>query len=119
MADPQGRAPLPWETPAVPPPSRPKVEPPTPSGLPGGGARAPTDGTHERALLKCRIHRRLLERLNLATLDKLEREQVTDAIRRVVHDLLSSEKVPLNSRSARSSSGRCWTRSSAWGRSSR
>jgi pilus assembly protein CpaF len=47
-------------------------------------------------LLKGRIHRRLLERLNLANLDKLEREQVTDAIRRVVHDLLSSEKVPLN-----------------------
>ncbi|HET9293193.1 MAG TPA: CpaF family protein [Gemmatimonadales bacterium] len=96
MADPQGRAPLPWETPAVPPPSRPKIEPPTPSGLPGGGARAPTDGTHERALLKGRIHRRLLERLNLANLDKLEREQVSDAIRRVVHDLLTSEKVPLN-----------------------
>jgi pilus assembly protein CpaF len=47
-------------------------------------------------LLKGRIHRRLLERLNLANLDKLEREQVTDAIRRVVHDLLTSEKVPLN-----------------------
>jgi len=47
-------------------------------------------------LLKGRIHRRLLERLNLANLDKLEREQVSDAIRRVVHDLLTSEKVPLN-----------------------
>jgi len=51
---------------------------------------------HQFALLKGRIHRRLLERLNLANLDKLEREQVTEAIRRVVHDLLSSEKVPLN-----------------------
>ncbi|HEX6862952.1 MAG TPA: ATPase, T2SS/T4P/T4SS family, partial [Thermoanaerobaculia bacterium] len=47
-------------------------------------------------MLKGRIHRRLLERLNLANLDKLEREQVTEAIRRVVHDLLATEKVPLN-----------------------
>jgi pilus assembly protein CpaF len=47
-------------------------------------------------MLKGRIHRRLLERLNLANLDRLERDQVTDAIRRVVHDLLSTEKVPLN-----------------------
>ena len=51
---------------------------------------------HQFALLKGRIHRRLLERLNLANLDKMERETVVEAIRRVVHELLTQEKVPLN-----------------------
>ncbi|MBA2556859.1 MAG: CpaF family protein [Chloroflexi bacterium] len=46
--------------------------------------------------IKGRIHRRLLERLNLSNLDKLERDQVIDAIRRVTHDLLQQESVPLN-----------------------
>ena len=46
--------------------------------------------------VKGRIHRRLLERLNLSNLDKLEREQVIDAIRRVTYDLLTQESVPLN-----------------------
>ncbi|MBS1241288.1 MAG: hypothetical protein H6R40_715, partial [Gemmatimonadetes bacterium] len=50
---------------------------------------------HQFALLKGRIHRRLLERLNLANLDKMERETVVEAIRRVVHELLTQEKVPL------------------------
>jgi pilus assembly protein CpaF len=60
-------------------------------------AGATTDSTaHEWALLKGRIHRRLLERLNLATLEKTDRATVVEAIRRVVHELLSSEKVPLN-----------------------
>ena len=51
---------------------------------------------HQFALLKGRIHRRLLERLNLANLDKTDRDTVVEAIRRVVHELLSVEKVPLN-----------------------
>ena len=60
-------------------------------------AGATTDSTaHEWALLKGRIHHRLLERLNLATLEKTDRATVVEAIRRVVHELLSSEKVPLN-----------------------
>ncbi len=46
--------------------------------------------------VKGRIHRRLLERLNLSNLDKLEREQVIEAIRRVTYDLLTQESVPLN-----------------------
>jgi len=51
---------------------------------------------HRFALLKGRIHRRLLERLNLSNLEKTDRETVVEAIRRVVHELLTSEKVPLN-----------------------
>ena len=46
--------------------------------------------------IKGRVHRKLIERLNLSSLDKLSREQVVDAIRKVVHDLLAAESAPLN-----------------------
>jgi pilus assembly protein CpaF len=42
------------------------------------------------------VHRRLIERLNLSSLERVSREQVIDAIRRVVHDLISQEMVALN-----------------------
>ncbi len=42
------------------------------------------------------MHRRLIERLNLSNLDKIDREQVIETIRKVVHDLLTAEMVPLN-----------------------
>jgi len=89
MADTQGRPPLPWETGATP-----IAKAPAPAR--GGSAPRPDDSLHSRALLKGRIHRRLLERLNLANLDRMEREQVVDAIRKVVHELLTQEKAPLN-----------------------
>jgi pilus assembly protein CpaF len=82
---------LPWEVPST----RPQGETPAlgtgaPAGPPGRGERM---GMPE---VKGRIHRKLLERLNLSNLDKLEREQVVDAIRRVTHELLQQESVPLN-----------------------
>ncbi len=89
MADTQSRPPLPWETQATP-----ATKPPPPPR--GGSAPHPDDSLHARALLKGRIHRRLLERLNLANLDRMERDQVVDAIRKVVHELLAQEKAPLN-----------------------
>jgi pilus assembly protein CpaF len=46
--------------------------------------------------VKGRIHRRLLERLNLSNLDRLDRQQVVDAIRKVVQDQITQESVPLN-----------------------
>jgi pilus assembly protein CpaF len=46
--------------------------------------------------IKGRVHRRLIERLNLANLDKLSREQVMETIRRVTYDLLAQESAPLN-----------------------
>ena len=64
-----------------------------------GGASAAADTPGAPSLMqavKGRIHRRLLERLNLASLDTLERDQVAGAIRTVVHDLLVQESVPLN-----------------------
>ena len=45
--------------------------------------------------IKGRVHRRLLDRLNLSNLEKVDRDQVVETIRRVVHDLLSQEMVPL------------------------
>ncbi len=46
--------------------------------------------------LKVRIHRQLLDRLNLANLDALDKEQVVTEIRKIVHDLLTREAAPLN-----------------------
>ena len=61
----------------------------------GAGSTAPAD-QHSFSQIKGRVHRRLLERLNLSNLYKLTREQVTDAIRKVTLDLIAQESVPLN-----------------------
>ncbi len=61
-----------------------------------GAGPAGTEGQQSFQGIKSRIHRRLLERLNLSNLDKLTREQVTDAIRKVVLDLIGQESMPLN-----------------------
>src|SRR5215203_883121 len=85
---------LPWETP------RPAT--PTPAGSNGGPASTHahglTDGAHGVHALqqvKGRVHRKLLERLNLSNLDRLDRQQVAEAVRRVVQDLITQESVPL------------------------
>jgi pilus assembly protein CpaF len=84
------RSPLPWEAART-------------SGLNGAGAPADqtglTEGAHSIHALqqvKGRVHRKLLERLNLSNLDRLERQQVAEAVRRVVQDLITQESVPLN-----------------------
>ena len=99
MADPVARNPLPWEQPN---PDLPATT--RPPNQRNGGPAEPlaADGSltgdqqHERALLRGRIHRKLLERLNLANLEKMERDAVQEAIRRVTHELLTQEKAPLN-----------------------
>jgi len=48
--------------------------------------------------VKSRIHRRILERLNLSTLDQLERDDVVATIGKVVQDLVTQEQLPLNQR---------------------
>jgi pilus assembly protein CpaF len=83
---------LPWEIPATPATSPPAASGPIPEP-PTRPRRVERSAMSE---IKSRIHRRLLERLNLSNLDKLEQEQVIDAIRRVTHDLLQQESVPLN-----------------------
>jgi pilus assembly protein CpaF len=80
---------LPWER-ATEPPSQPtppvRVDTPVVSGA----------KQHFFQEIKGRVHRKLIERLNLSSLDKLSRDQVVDAIRKVVHDLLAQESAPLN-----------------------
>jgi pilus assembly protein CpaF len=49
-----------------------------------------------REELKSRVHRRLFERINLAHLSTLDREQAGASIRRAVRELLDQESVPLN-----------------------
>ena len=46
--------------------------------------------------MKVRVHRQLLERLNLSNIDALDKAQVVEEIRKVVHDLLAREATPLN-----------------------
>ena len=55
-----------------------------------------THGVHALQQVKGKVHRKLLERLNLSNLDRLERQQVADAVRKVVQDLITQEAVPLN-----------------------
>jgi pilus assembly protein CpaF len=83
---------LPWEavapTPAAPGP--PSVQGP---GRISGESRVEPQRFQQ---VKARVHRRLIERLNLSNLEKTERDQVVDTIRKVVHDLLTQDMVPLN-----------------------
>ena len=91
-----GRPVLPWETTRTatttpPPASNGAAAPSTGSGLSEGA-----HGVHALQQVKGRVHRRLLERLNLSNLDRLDRQQVADAVRKVVQDLITQESVPLN-----------------------
>jgi pilus assembly protein CpaF len=74
-------------------------------GAPSNGAAASSDqpgltegahSIHALQQVKGRVHRKLLERLNLSNLDRLERQQVAEAVRKVVQDLITQESVPLN-----------------------
>ena len=86
-ADPRPR--MPWERDG-------KSGPPVRRDANGGAGPAPGASRQFFQDIKSRVHRRLIERLNLSSLDKLSREQVVDAIRKVVHDLLAQESAPLN-----------------------
>jgi hypothetical protein len=97
---PRGR--LPWEKPAPADAPPAPATPPTgaaPQARPAGGQTASGEantGTHYFQQVKGRVHRRLIERLNLSNLERVSREQVVEAIRKVVHDLISQEMVALN-----------------------
>lgn len=65
----------------------------------GRGAGVSVDMDRSGSVLqeiKVRVHRQLLERLNLSNIDALDRAQVVEEIRKVVHDLLAREAAPLN-----------------------
>ena len=62
-----------------------------PDGSVGGGL-----DTEAFQGLKIRIHRRLLERLNLSNLDSLDREEASRAISLVTQELVAQESLALN-----------------------
>ena len=57
--------------------------------LPG----AQTDSYHE---LKHELHHKLIEKIDLATIDKLPREQLRDELRLILNQLLATSELPLN-----------------------
>jgi pilus assembly protein CpaF len=89
-----GKARLPWQ-------KGPDGNAAAPGATRPSGAQAPPQqgsggDVHYFQQIKGRVHRRLIERLNLSNLDRVSREQVVEAIRKVVHDLISQEMVALN-----------------------
>jgi pilus assembly protein CpaF len=82
------KAPLPWETA--------RTSPILPTAANGSGFGEDKHGVHALQQVKGKVHRKLLERLNLSNLDRLERQQVAEAVRKVVQDLITQEGVPLN-----------------------
>ena len=80
------------------------------SGSRAGGSESPTTDTIRSGApddfagyaladlqdLKTRIHRRLLERLNLSSLDRVDRDEAERVIAEVTEELLAWENYPLN-----------------------
>ena len=83
-----GKPRLPWQQPGAVAGAAPRPS--------GAQAQAPAADAHYFQQIKGRVHRRLIERLNLSNLDRVSREQVVEAIRKVVHDLISQEMIALN-----------------------
>ena len=79
---------MPWEAPV--------------NGGPATAAAPPRADSHDEnpAMqaheIKARIHKQLIERLNLSNLDSHDRETVVAEIRRAVQDLLARDAAPLN-----------------------
>jgi pilus assembly protein CpaF len=72
-----------------------KAQEPEPIDVSPGLPSAPRGGP-DLTGVKGRIHRKLLEKLNLANLDSVGREEAAQTIRQVIHDLLSWENLTLN-----------------------
>jgi pilus assembly protein CpaF len=88
-----GRPRLPWEDGN----SADQAAPAVPRGLaPAAAANDKAANAHYFQEVKSRVHRRLIERLNLSSLERVSREQVVEAIRKVVHELVGQEMVALN-----------------------
>jgi len=68
----------------------------TPKPSVDSSADATSSSASDMQEIKGRIHRQLLDRLNLASIETLERDEVVGEIRKVVHELLTREAVPLN-----------------------
>jgi pilus assembly protein CpaF len=65
--------------------------------LDGSGKTAPAEsGRADLLTIKGHVHRKLLERLNLSNLDRLNRDEVMETIRALVRDMVAAESIPLN-----------------------
>jgi pilus assembly protein CpaF len=64
--------------------------------VPAGPATPERKGTADLSDVKSRIHRKLLDRLNLANLDTVGRDEASKAIRQVIQELISWENLALN-----------------------
>ena len=63
----------------------------------GHVATAPTPSLNDRSQgLKARIHRRMVERINLASLESVEPERLRFQIRQIISALLAEESIPLS-----------------------
>jgi len=69
---------------------------PSDTGKSAGSVEEFGGGNNDLQEIKGRIHRQLLDRLNLASIETLDRDEVVGEIRKVVHELLTREAVPLN-----------------------
>jgi len=63
---------------------------------PGAPRVSNAAGKADLLAIKSHIHRKLLERLNLSNLDRLDRDEVMETIRSLVRELLAAESIPLN-----------------------
>src|SRR6186713_181462 len=63
----------------------------------GHVATAPAPSLNDRSQgLKARIHRRMVERINLASLETVEPERLRGQIRQIISALLAEENIPLS-----------------------
>ena len=65
-------------------------------GMSGSEKKAKAANVIELQKIKSRIHRRLLDRLNLKIIDDLEPALVRNQISDLVHEMLDEESIPLN-----------------------
>jgi pilus assembly protein CpaF len=72
------------------------MQPTRPVPLQEGAEDVPKTTTPILGEIKSRVHRQLLQRLNLSNLDAADKPQVVNAIRRIVHELVADEATPLN-----------------------
>ena len=93
-------APAPQRAAGAAPPAQRAAPPSAARGAPNvrtaNGDEAPRASAPVLGEIKSRVHRQLLQRLNLSSLDAADKPQVVGAIRRIVHELVADEATPLN-----------------------
>jgi len=62
----------------------------------GRGPEASADGSREFQEIKSRLHRKLIERLNLTSLSERDQKEGEAEVGRIVRQMLASESAPLN-----------------------